>query len=58
MLTPELNERLTRVGRGTPMGTMMRKYWFPVAAASELGQKPIQRRLSCCRSSTGTPTSS
>ena len=45
MLKPELNDRLTRVGRGTPMGTMMRKYWFPVAAVSELGQRPIRRRL-------------
>ncbi|MEX2288961.1 MAG: aromatic ring-hydroxylating dioxygenase subunit alpha [Mycobacteriales bacterium] len=45
MLTRELNERLTRVGPGTPMGTLLRRYWYPIAASSELGQVPIQRRL-------------
>jgi 5,5'-dehydrodivanillate O-demethylase len=30
------NERLTRVGAGTPMGTLLRRYWYPVAAAEEL----------------------
>lgn len=45
MLSRELNERLTRVGPGTPMGTLLRRYWYPLAAVSELGQEPIQRRL-------------
>lgn len=45
MLTTELNERLTHVGPGTPMGTLLRHYWYPVAATSELGPEPIQRRL-------------
>ena len=31
MLTREENEMLTRVGRGTPAGEMLRRYWMPVA---------------------------
>ena len=45
MLTRERNERLTRVGAGTPMGELMRRYWHPVAAAAEMGRFPIRRRL-------------
>ncbi len=29
-------ETLTRVGPGTPMGELLRRYWFPVAVSSEL----------------------
>jgi len=29
MLTPEQNERVTRIGPGTPMGTCFRRYWIP-----------------------------
>ncbi|MCH7482475.1 MAG: Rieske 2Fe-2S domain-containing protein, partial [Chloroflexi bacterium] len=36
MLTQEMQERLTRVGPGTPMGELMRRYWHPIAASSEL----------------------
>lgn len=36
MLTAEINEQLTRVGPGTPMGNLMRRYWQPIAAANEL----------------------
>ena len=39
MLTAEHNERLTRVGAGTPMGELMRRYWHPVAAGVELNPK-------------------
>src|SRR5512132_3546853 len=43
MLTREENEPLTRVGRGTPAGEMLRRYWQPVAAAGELSaEKPIK----------------
>ena len=42
MLTPEQNERLTRVGAGTPMGELMRRYWHPIAAYSELKQNPTK----------------
>lgn len=43
MLTAEQNEQLTRVGPGTPMGALMRRYWHPVAAAAELDACPIKR---------------
>jgi 5,5'-dehydrodivanillate O-demethylase len=44
MLTAEQNELLTRVGPGTPMGNLMRRYWQPVAAAVEL-EKAWTRRV-------------
>jgi 5,5'-dehydrodivanillate O-demethylase len=36
VLTREQQETLTRVGPGTPMGDVLRRYWFPVAASSAL----------------------
>jgi 5,5'-dehydrodivanillate O-demethylase len=39
MLTREENETLTRVGRGTPAGEMLRRYWFPISAAQELTEE-------------------
>ena len=43
MLTREENELLTRVGRGTPGGELLRRYWIPVACAGELtNEKPIK----------------
>jgi phthalate 4,5-dioxygenase oxygenase subunit len=36
MLKPEENERLTRVGAGTPMGTLFRRYWIPALLSAEL----------------------
>lgn len=39
MLTKEENERLTRVGPGTPGGNFLRRYWFPVAVAAELTEE-------------------
>ena len=35
-MTPEQDEALTRVGPGTPMGELFRRYWLPVAASVEL----------------------
>ena len=43
MLGREENELLTQVGRGTPMGDLLRRYWYPVAAASELIERPTKR---------------
>jgi 5,5'-dehydrodivanillate O-demethylase len=42
VLTHEQNERLTRVGRGTPMGELLRRYWMPIAAVSEFDRLPIK----------------
>src|SRR4051794_7388949 len=41
MLTSEANDRLTRVGQGTPMGNLMRRYWHPVAAVVDLAAEPV-----------------
>ena len=43
MLKAEENERLTRVGPGTPMGDLMRRYWHPVAAVSEMTDRWTKR---------------
>jgi phthalate 4,5-dioxygenase oxygenase subunit len=48
MLSSEENERITRVGPGTPMGNVMRRYWQPAALSSELPEPdgaPIRVRL-------------
>ncbi len=48
MLKPEENERLTRVGPGTPGGELFRRYWQPAALSSELPENdgaPIRVRL-------------
>ncbi|MGB8275049.1 MAG: aromatic ring-hydroxylating dioxygenase subunit alpha [Alphaproteobacteria bacterium] len=42
-MSPEVQETLTRVGPGTPMGALLRRYWHPVAASSELAAKPAKR---------------
>lgn len=39
MLTAEENERLTRVGAGTPMGNLLRRYWHPVAGLAEMAER-------------------
>ena len=41
MLTAEANERLTRVGPGTPMGELMRRYWIPVRPTAQLLEEEV-----------------
>ena len=36
MLTREDNELVTRIGPGTPMGDVLRRYWIPALLAREL----------------------
>jgi phthalate 4,5-dioxygenase oxygenase subunit len=36
MLNHEENERLTRVGRGTPMGELIRRFWIPFLLETDL----------------------
>ena len=43
MLTEAENARLTQVGPGTPMGELLRRYWMPVAAATELDEEPTKK---------------
>jgi 5,5'-dehydrodivanillate O-demethylase len=48
MLTKEENERLTRVGPGTPCGELMRRYWHPIAPAAQLDENPVRKvRILC-----------
>lgn len=41
MLTQQQNERLSRVGPGTPMGDVLRRYWHPIATVPELDAEPV-----------------
>ncbi len=43
MLSAAANERLTRVGPGTPCGELMRRYWIPVAPAAQLDENPVRK---------------
>src|SRR5439155_24152592 len=43
VLTQEQDERLSRVGRGTPMGGLLRRYWYPIAVNSELVEEPVKK---------------
>ena len=48
MLSAEDNELMCRVGPGTPMGTMMRRYWIPALLTNELpvpDSPPVRLRL-------------
>ena len=42
MLSVQANEEITRVGAGTPMGELMRRYWHPIAATPELKENPTK----------------
>ena len=42
MLSVKANEDLTKVGQGTPMGELMRRYWHPIAATAELNERPTK----------------
>jgi 5,5'-dehydrodivanillate O-demethylase oxygenase subunit len=41
------NELLTRVGPGTPMGELLRRYWWPVGFTQEVKNKPVPVRILC-----------
>jgi phthalate 4,5-dioxygenase len=48
MLTVEENERVTRVGPGTPAGKLFRRYWWPLCLSTELPEKdgaPLRVRI-------------
>ena len=48
MLTKEDNALICRVGPGTPMGDVMRRYWHPVCASAQLPEPdaaPLRVRL-------------
>ncbi len=41
----EEDAELTHVGRGTPGGEYLRRFWHPVALVSELGDRPLALRI-------------
>jgi phenylpropionate dioxygenase-like ring-hydroxylating dioxygenase large terminal subunit len=48
VLKPEDNERLVRVGPGTPAGDLFRRYWQPAVLSSEVPERdgaPVRVRL-------------
>src|SRR4051812_3383574 len=48
MLSREDNELLTRIGPGTPMGEVMRRYWQPAVISFEIAERdgsPVRVRL-------------
>lgn len=44
-MTPEQNNRFTRVGPGTPAGNMLRYYWWPIWFTELVSDKPVPIRL-------------
>ena len=40
-----IDDELTRVGRGTPCGEYMRRFWHPVAISHELNDVPLATRI-------------
>ena len=48
MLRKEVNDLLTQIGPGTPMGAMFRQYWMPALLAEELPENdcpPVRVKL-------------
>ena len=48
MLSVKDNETITRVGLGTPMGDLMRRYWQPLLLSREVAEPdgdPIRVRI-------------
>lgn len=43
MKSPEMNERWTRVGPGTPCGELLRRYWIPIAPLAQLLENPVRK---------------
>lgn len=47
-ITADVNERLTRVGAGTPMGELFRRYWIPACLSEEIPEPdspPVRVRI-------------
>ncbi len=45
MLSNEENQLLARVGPGSPCGELLRRYWHPMAGASELSDEQPKKRI-------------
>ena len=44
---PEEEISIVEVGRGTPMGELLRRYWQPACTSDELGDLPHKVRIMC-----------
>jgi 5,5'-dehydrodivanillate O-demethylase oxygenase subunit len=60
MLSQEENETFTRIGRGTPMGEVLRRYWHPVGMSEYVTSKPkrvkvLGEELVLYRGASGAP---
>src|SRR3954447_19565710 len=42
MITAEQNKRLTETVPGSPMGELLRRYWWPIAATLDLDADPVR----------------
>jgi len=45
MLSTEQNERLTKVGPGTPCGELLRRYWHALCPSGEITQEKPKKRV-------------
>ena len=45
MISSEQNERLTRIGPGTPCGELLRRYWQPLCPAAEITPENPKKRI-------------
>jgi 5,5'-dehydrodivanillate O-demethylase len=45
MINAKQNERLTRVGPGTPGGELLRRYWQPLCPAAEITEENPKKRV-------------
>ena len=43
MLSKEQNQQLTQVGPGTPMGNVLRNYWYPIAFTADFEEFPVKK---------------
>ena len=41
MISQALNDRITRIGPGTPAGAVLRRYWQPAALVDEMAHGPL-----------------
>jgi len=44
---PQEDIELTHVGRGSPMGEMLRRYWQPICTSDEISDLPKRVRIMC-----------
>ena len=43
MLTTQENERLSKVGPGSPMGNLLRRFWHPIATVADIERERVMK---------------